>query len=470
MLETVVGTINHFLWSYLLMYMLVGVGIFFTIRLFFIQFRYFRHGFHVLKLSHSTEEGLSSLQVFFISMAARVGTGNIAGVAVAIVAGGPGAIFWMWLIACVGMATAMVESTLAQIYKVKDTDGQFRGGPAYYMEQGLGQKWMGTLFSILLIIAFGLAFVSVQSNTIAESLHTAFQWDKLSIGCVLVVLSGLVIMGGLRRIARVLSVMVPIMAILYLVMALVITFTNVNKLPEVLVLIVKSAFGLQEAAAGGLAYTVAQAMQQGVARGLFSNEAGMGSAANIAASAAPNPNHPASQGFVQMVGVFFDTIVICTASAAIILMTDAQNMAGELNGVSLLQYALSQEIGDWSGLFLVCVIFFFCFTTIAANYTYAETNLLFLVNNNTKFLAPFKVVVLSMVLFGSLAKLQLVWNFADISMGLMAFVNLCALLMLSGIAVKVIQDYIDQLQYKKEPNFDPNQFAKLNDTAQTWRD
>lgn len=344
-LLSIIGSINGLLWGQVLVYLLVGVGVYFTLRLGFIQIRQLGHSIKILRSGQEIENGISSYQVFCTSMAARVGTGNMAGVAVALTVGGPGAIFWMWLIALFGMATAFIESTLAQVYKVKDVDGQYRGGPAYYMEKGLGQRWMGTLFSIFLIIAFGLVFNAVQANTITDALNHSFGFDKTIMGIVIVVISGFFIMGGLRRVANASSKIVPVMAIGYLAIALIIVIMNITDVPAVLVLIVKSAFGWQEAAAGGVAYTIAQAMQSGIARGLFSNEAGMGSAANIAASATPNPNHPASQGFVQMLGVFVDTLVICTASAAMIMLSGVMDQPDATTGISLLQQALTNELG-----------------------------------------------------------------------------------------------------------------------------
>jgi AGCS family alanine or glycine:cation symporter len=469
MITDIISILNGLLWGNILVYLLVGTGLFFTLRLGFIQFRNFRHGIQILRLSQSSESGLSSIQVFFTSMAARVGTGNMAGVAVAIVSGGPGAIFWMWITALIGMATAIIESTLAQVYKVKDkTSKEFIGGPAYYMEQGLGMRWMGVLFSIFLIIAFGLVFIAVQANTITDSLKQVVSWNEVAIGMVLVLMTSLVIVGGIRRVAQVATKVVPIMAGLYIFIALVVVIINISELPSVLTLIVKSAFGWHEAASGVLGYSVAQAMQVGVARGLFSNEAGMGSAANIAASAAPNPNHPASQGFVQMIGVFFDTIVLCTATAAIVLLTRSYENPGNLNGVSLLQSALANEIGDWSVGLVSAAIFLFCFTTIIANYSYAESNVLFLSRGSRTVLLPFRMAVLGMVMFGSVAKLQLVWDMADVSMGLMALVNLLAILMLSGIAIPVIQDYNKQLKEGKMPKFQAKDFPKLKNKTQVW--
>lgn len=458
-----INLMNDLLWGSILVYLLVGVGIYFTVRLGFIQFRHFGHMFSVLKNSRKADKaGISSFQALCTSLAARVGTGNMAGVAVALTAGGPGAIFWMWLIAMLGMATSFAESTLAQLYKTKDDDGNYRSGPAYYMEKGLGMRWMGVLFSVFLIIAFGLVFNAVQANSIANAMSTAFGWSDLYVGIAVVVLSAIVIFGGIKRIAKVAEMIVPIMALLYLALALFIMFSNLEKLPDVLMLIFKSAFGLQEAAAGGLGYAIAQAMINGIKRGLFSNEAGMGSAPNAAASATPYPPHPASQGYVQMLGVFMDTIVICSATVAIILMSgEYVGQATEVTGIELTQRALSSQVGDWGGIFVAVAIFFFAFTSIIANYSYAETNLIFLEHNHKAGLSIFRVVVLGMVMFGALASLPVVWSLADVSMGLMAIVNLVAIILLSGIVIKLAKDYNRQLGEGKVPTFDANDFPEL---------
>ncbi|MCL1123063.1 alanine/glycine:cation symporter family protein [Shewanella surugensis] len=461
MFEMIVDFLNALLWGKILVYGLVGAGLFFTLRLGFIQITHFKHSIITLLNSRKgvTAGGLSSFQVFCTSMAARVGAGNMAGVAVAISVGGPGAIFWMWLIAVLGMATAMVESTLAQIYKVRDENGQFRGGPAYYMEKGLGQRWMGILFSIFLIIAFGLVFNAVQANTITAAMTQVFGFSAADVGLILVIFSGFVIMGGLRKVARVSELLVPFMALAYITVALVVVVLNFEKVPAALMLVVKSAFGLQEVVAGGVAYSVTQAMQSGIARGLFSNEAGMGSAANIAGSASPYPNHPASQGFVQMMGVFVDTMVICTATAAIILLTGDIDSDGD--GIRMTIDALTGHVGQEGGAFIAFTILFFCFTSIIANYSYAETNVLFLTGHKEHILPVFRLIVLGMVMFGSLAKVELVWALADVSMGLMATVNIIALLLLSGLTVRVIQDYCHQLKSGKLPSFDYKKFPEL---------
>ncbi len=457
-----INLMNDLLWGSILVYLLVGVGIYFTYRLGFIQIRHFGHMFSVLKNSRKSDQaGISSFQALCTSLAARVGTGNMAGVAVALTVGGPGAIFWMWMTAMLGMATSFAESTLAQLYKTRDKDGNYRGGPAYYMEKGLGMRWMGILFSVFLMIAFGLVFNAVQANSISNAMHNAFGFDPTMVGIGIVILSSFVIFGGIRKIARTAELVVPFMALMYLVIALFVVVMNIGKLPAVLELIIKSAFGFQQAAAGGLGYAIAQAMINGVKRGLFSNEAGMGSAPNAAASATPYPPHPASQGYVQMLGVFVDTIVICSATMAIILMSGEYVPHGEITGIELTQRALSSQVGEWGGVFVALAIFFFAFTSIIANYSYAETNLIFLEHNNKKGLIVFRLIFLSMVMFGALATLPTVWAMADVSMGMMAIVNLIAILLLSGTVIKLAKDYNRQLDAGKVPTFNVNDYPEL---------
>ncbi|KLU19017.1 sodium:alanine symporter, partial [Proteus mirabilis] len=396
---------NNILWGYVLIYLLLGVGIYFTIRTGFIQIRHFSHMFSILKNSHKSDKsGISSFQALCTSLAARVGTGNLTGVAIALTAGGPGAIFWMWVVALIGMATSLIESTLAQLYKTKDDDGNYRGGPAYYMTKGLKMRWMGVLFAIFLIIAFGLVFNAVQANSIAQATASAFNFDPFYVGLFLVLTSGFIIFGGLRWVARVAELVVPIMATAYLLLAFWVVADHIERLPEVFILIFKSAFGLQEAAAGAIAYGISQAMTQGIQRGLFSNEAGMGSAPNAAASATPYPPHPASQGYIQMLGVFMDTLVICSATAVIILSSGVLDSYPEgINGIQLTQLALSSSVGGWGSTFIAIAIFFFAFTSIIANYAYAESNMIFLGRNHTTGLFLLRSAALAMVMFGALA-------------------------------------------------------------------
>ncbi|QBY43867.1 sodium:alanine symporter family protein [Arsenophonus nasoniae] len=458
-----IDNFNNILWSGVLIYLLLGVGIYFTLGTGLIQFRHFGHMFTILKNSNKSDSsGISSFQALCTSLAARVGTGNLTGVAIALTAGGPGAIFWMWLVALIGMATSFAESTLAQLYKTKDDQGNYRGGPAYYMEKGLKMRWMGVLFSIFLIIAFGLVFNSVQANSIAQATAVAFGFNPLYVGIVLTIICGIIIFGGLRSIARVAELVVPIMAIAYLILAFWVMSNNIERLPDVFLLIIKHAFGLQEAVGGVVGYGVAQAMTQGIQRGLFSNEAGMGSAPNAAAAASPYPPHPASQGYVQMLGVFMDTLVICSATAIIIISSGALDSAeATISGIELTQRALSSAVGDWGAIFIAIAIFFFAFTSIIANYAYAESNMVFLENNHTAGLYILRLATLGMVIFGSMAEMPLVWKLADFSMGLMALTNLIAILMLSGIVFKLTKDYNQQRKAGKLPTFDIDAYPDI---------
>ncbi|EMH4147557.1 sodium:alanine symporter family protein [Providencia stuartii] len=459
----IVNYLNDIVWGSLLIYLLLGVGVYFTLRTGFIQFRHFGHMFGVLKNSNQADKvGISSFQALCTSLAARVGTGNLTGVAIAITAGGPGAIFWMWVVAMLGMATSFIESTLAQLYKTKDDQGNYRGGPAYYMQKGLNRRWMGVLFSIFLIIAFGLVFNAVQANSIAQATAVAFDFNPLYVGIALVVMSGVVIFGGLKSIAKVAELIVPIMALAYLLLAFWVLGHHIERLPDVFMMIIRNAFGLQEAAGGAIGYGVAQAMTQGIQRGLFSNEAGMGSAPNAAASAAPYPPHPASQGYVQMLGVFMDTIVICSATAIIILSSGVlENPMDKISGIELTQQALSSVVGSWGSTFIAIAIFFFAFTSIIANYAYAESNMIFLENNHTAGLLILRLAALGMVMFGALAEMPLIWKMADLSMGLMAITNLIAILLLSGIAFKLTKDYNLQRKAGKIPTFNIAQHPEL---------
>lgn len=461
----IINSISGLLWGHILVYLLIAAGLFFTIRLSFIQFVQFPHMIKVMfKSRQGSDGGISSFQAFCTSLAARVGTGNMAGVAVALYLGGAGAIFWMWLIALIGMATSFAESTLAQAYKIRDEEGNFRGGPAYYMEYGLGKRWMGVVFSLCLILAFGLVFNAVQSNSIAAAFEVAFGIPNYIVGIALVIGSGIIIFGGLKTISRFAELAVPFMAAAYLVVALYICAVNYTELPDVFMHVIRSAFGIEQAGAGAIGYGVMQAMIQGIKRGLFSNEAGMGSAANAAATATPNPPHPASQGYVQMLGVFVDTIIICTATAALILLSEQLVPGSDVTGIALTQAALEEHVGSWGAIFVAVAILFFAFTSIVANYSYAETNLLFLEHNHASGMLIFRLLVLGMVMFGALGELPLVWTLADVSMGLMAIVNVIALFMLSGVVVWLAKDYNAQQRVGKLPTFDPSKNEKLNKT------
>jgi len=456
---------NGLLWGSVLIYLLIGAGLYFTVMTRGIQLRYFGHMFRLLRHSRESNGGISSFQALSTSLAARVGTGNLAGVAVAIYFGGPGAIFWMWMTAMVGMATSFVESTLAQAYKTDHGDNTFRGGPARYIERGLGLRWLAVLFSICLIIAFGLAFNSVQANSIAQAMEQAFAIPTWVMGIVLVAVVAPIIFGGLRSIARVAEIVVPIMALLYLLLALAVVGMNIGELPGAIMTIIKSAFGLEQAAGGALGFAVSQAILNGIQRGLFSNEAGMGSAPNAAATATTQPNHPAAQGFIQMLGVFLDTLVICTATAAIIIMAGPELLASdEANGIQLTQLALSSHVGEWGSMFIAVAILLFAFTSVIANYSYGESNIEYLAGRKAPLaVLIYRLAVLAMVMVGSVASLGAIWNFADLSMGMMALINLVAILLLSPVAFALFRDYDQQLKAGKEPVFDPSQFPKLVD-------
>lgn len=455
---------NHLLWSYLLIYMLIGLGLYFTIGTRFVQFRYFGEMFRLIsdrnKRSKKDAKGISSLQAFFVSTASRVGTGNLAGVALAIAVGGPGAIFWMWVIALVGMASSFVESTLAQVYKVQDGD-QFRGGPAYYMEKALGQRWMGVLFAVLITLCFGLIFNAVQANTISSAFEGTFNIDKSVIGIILAIFTAVIIFGGLRRIAKVTQILVPVMAIIYIFIALYICIMNITEIPAVFTIIIKSAFGIEQVVGGGLG----AALLNGIKRGLFSNEAGMGSAPNAAATA--NVSHPAKQGFIQTLGVFFDTLVICSATAFIVLLYDV-TPDGKLEGIQITQAALGAHLGNWAEIFLAVAILLFAYSSIIGNYYYGETNIEFIKTSKT-WLMIYRLAVVAMVVFGSVAKFQLVWDMADLFMGLMAVLNLIAITLLAKIAVNVLKDYSRQRKEGKDPVFKASHIPGLTH-AECWED
>jgi AGCS family alanine or glycine:cation symporter len=470
--QDVVSFMNTALWTWLMTPLLLGAGVYFTVRLKFLQLRGFGHMVRLMARSGQAQHGgISSFGAFATSLAARVGTGNIAGVATALVVGGPGAVFWMWVVAFIGMCTAMIEATLAQVYKHRDEDepALYRGGPAYYMKRGLGSRAMGVAFSIALLLAFGLAFNGVQANSIAAAAGEAWGVPTGVSGVLVAIAAALVIFGGIRRIATVAEWIVPIMALAYLAVGLLVVVVNISEVPEALALIVRSAFGFGEVAGGAIGYTVAQAIQNGAKRGLFSNEAGQGSAPNAAATA--DVSHPAVQGYVQSLGVFVATIIICTTTALIILLsgvyvggfTDGIYDTANPTGVALTQNALADSVGDWGKPFIAVAMVFFAFTSILANYYYGETSLLFINNGDHRALAPFRVVVLGMILFGALVNASLIWDMADVAMGFMALLNLVAILLLSGKAFAVIGDYERQRRTGLDPEFSRDRLPALSD-------
>ena len=456
-MTAIIGFLNTIFWGYILIYGLLAVGLFFTLRLGFLQFRHFPEFFRsVLRSPEQDSGGITPFQALCTSLASRVGTGNLAGVAVAIALGGPGAIFWMWMVALVGMATAFAESTLAQLYKVRDEHGQLRGGPAFYIARGLKAPWAATLFSLCLILAFGLVFNAVQSNSIAEAMQGAFEVPKLVTGGAVALLAAVIIFGGIRTIARVAEYIVPFMAGAYLLVAIYVLIVNYDAVPGMLALIVKSAFGIEQAAGG-----IAGAMLNGIKRGLFSNEAGMGSAPNIAAVATPNPHHPCAQGFVQALGVFIDTLLVCTATAVMILLSGVLQPGSDLTGMALTQAAMTAHIGDVGRYFIAVAIFFFAFTSIIGNYAYAENALTYLKLATPAGITTLRLLALGMVLWGAVQTVAVVFDAADAAMGMMASINLVAIVLLSGLVVKLLRQYLAQQREGKLPHFQASDLPEV---------
>lgn len=454
---------NDLLWTYVLIFVLLGIGLFLTLRTNFVQFRLFPTMIRELfkgtdRTAFKERKGTTPFQAFAISTAARVGTGNLAGVAIAISVGGPGAIFWMWIVALIGAATGFVESTLAQVYKVKDKDG-FRGGPAYYMQRGLGSRGMGILFAVLMVLCFGLIFNGVQTHTISDAFVGAFDIPPIFIGIAIAIMMGIIIFGGIRRIAVVAEVIVPIFAITYVIGALVIMVMNYEQVPGVFALIFSSAFGLQEVVGGG----IGAAIMNGVQRGLFSNEAGMGSAPNAAATV--YVSHPVKQGLVQSLGVLVDTIIICSATAFIILLTDVYTV-GEIEGIQLTQMALAEHVGENAAVFVTLAVFFFAFSSLLGNYYYGQVNIEF-ISEKPIYLLAFRILFLGMILIGATADLEVIWAMADLFMGSMALVNLIAVFLLGHIAIKALRHYQNQTRRGLDPTFYNDSIKGLKNT-ESW--
>lgn len=447
---------NDFVWGYVLIAALLFVGVLFTIKSRFVQFRYFAEMFRLLGEGMGKKsKGVSSFGAFCITVASRVGTGNLAGVATAVAIGGAGAVFWMWLIALIGGASCFIESTLAQLYK-RPNGNTYIGGPAYYMLYGLGKRWMGVLFALLISLTFGLFFNSVQSNTVALAFSSSAGFDRSIVGVAITVCTLAVIFGGVRRIAFISSVIVPIMAVSYVVVAVYIVATNLHHFTFVVEQIFESAFGYRQAVAGG----IGAAVMQGVKRGLFSNEAGMGSAPNAAATA--EVSHPVKQGLVQALGVFTDTILICSCTAFIVLISGAP-LDGSLKGIELTQFAMDQQLGEGFGSpFISICILLFAFSSIIGNYYYGEANIMF-ISPKKIYLHLYRLMVGVMVFVGSIASLDVVWNLADLSMALMALTNLVAIVLLRKDALAALADYRAQKQRGiKSPKY-------INPKFEAWR-
>ncbi len=460
--------LNDALWTYLLIGVLVLCGLYFSWRTKFVQFRYVHEMIRVLGESvprgstSQSHKHVSSFQAFAVSVATRVGTGNLAGVATAIALGGPGAVFWMWVIALIGSATAFVESTLAQLFKRHSDDGTFVGGPAYYMLYGMRSRWMSVLFAVLLTLTFGLSYNSIQSNTICDAMHEAFGFDRLVVGVAITFLSLVIAFGGIRRIARVSSVLVPVMALGYFVLALVVVLMNVRLVPHMFKVIIESAFGVGQFAGGAIGATI----MMGIKRGLFSNEAGEGSAPNVAAAA--HVSHPVKQGLIQALGVFTDTLLVCSCTAFIILISGVYD-GSNLNGIVLTQASLCSQIGDWGTTFVAIAILFFAFSSIIGNYYYGEANVRFLTNSKWVLMVYRLLSAGLMVLFGALASLDLVWSIGDLCMALLTMCNLVAILFLGRYAFMLLDDYRSQRRNgTRDPVFSKKKFPEIADALEGW--
>lgn len=465
-LQAAITAINDALWAYLLIGALILCGLYFTVRTRFVQFTMIGDMFRQLVDSSSTHSGknrhISSFQAFAVSMATRVGTGNLAGVATAIAVGGPGAVFWMWLIALIGSATAFVEATLAQLYK-RPSSESFIGGPAYYISRGLHSKWMAGLFAVLITLTFGLSYNSIQSNAICGALNKAFGFDPLLVGTIITVIALFIAFGGIRRIARVSSVLVPFMAFGYFILALVVVIMNIDMLPHVFKLIVTSAFGFEQVAGGGLGATI----MVGVKRGLFSNEAGEGSAPNVAATA--DVSHPVKQGLIQALGVFTDTLLVCSCTAFLVLISGLYTTDG-LEGIQLTQASLQAQVGSWGTIFVALAIILFAFTSIIGNYYYGEANIRYLTDKKWV-LTVFRILSGGAFVFlGAVASFEFVWSLGDLFMALVTLCNLVALAFLSKYAFKLLDNYRDQKRRGiKNPEFHRNDLPEVANDLDCWQ-
>jgi len=466
-IEGFFGLLGDLTWGWALIPILVVLGVFFCIATNFVQFRYFKRMFRVLKGDSQSADPntISAREALFLSVGGRVGGGNIAGVAVAISLGGPGAVFWMWAIAIVGMATSLVECTLAQVYKRRQEDGAFRGGPARMIMFGLGAeyKWLAIAYAVCLVAAFGIGFPAFQGNTVAGAAENAFGLDRFITGAILTAGTGYIVFGGLHRIAKASDIIVPVMALAYIAMALLVILINIVEVPAALWTIVANALGFQEAVAGGMG----AALAQGLRRGLFSNEAGLGSAPNVAAAA--DVRHPVSQGITQSFSVFIDTIIICTCTALMILVSDVYQPGAEVDGVVLTQDSLADSLGAWTSYFLTIAVLLFAFSSIIYNYYLGENAISFMTEHKSAILI-FKLALMAIVFLGAAAPgATSIFFFSDPMMGVLALVNLLALMMLFPILRRVLNDFDTQVaEGVARPVFDPKKFPDLNIDHDAW--
>ncbi|MGG3495431.1 alanine/glycine:cation symporter family protein [Peribacillus simplex] len=468
-----ITALNGVLWSTPVIYILLGVGLVFSILTRFLQVRYIKEMVVLMFQGKSSEAGVSSFQALSIALSGRVGTGNIAGVATAIAFGGPGAVFWMWAIAFIGASSAFVESTLAQIYKVKQ-DGQYRGGPAYYIEKGMGVKWFAVLFALAALIAMAVLMPGVQSNSIAAGMENAFGIEPAITGIAIILLLGFIIFGGVKRIANAAQIIVPFMALGYILLSVVIVIMNITELPDVISLIFRSAFGM-DSAFGGL---IGMAIAWGVKRGVYSNEAGQGTGAHPAAAA--EVSHPAKQGLVQAFSVYIDTLFVCSATAFMILFTGMYNTQAENGsyivnnlgkvtpGPGYTQAAIDSAVPGFGAGFVAVALFFFAFTTIMAYYYIAETNIAYLMRKRNSKWAMFalKLIILAASFYGTIRTAELAWALGDAGLGIMVWLNVIAILILAKPALITLKDYERQKKKGLDPVFDPKPLGIKN--ADFW--
>ncbi|MEO1679878.1 MAG: alanine/glycine:cation symporter family protein [Pseudomonadota bacterium] len=463
------GLINDLTWGWALVPILVIFGLFFTAASHFVQFRFFKRMFSVLRSDETGDPTkISAREALFVSVGGRVGGGNIAGVAVAITVGGPGAVFWMWMIALVGMCTALIEATLAQLYKRTTPEGDYRGGPARTIIHGLGEnyRWLAVIYAVCLIASFSIGFNAFQGNTVAGAALDSLDVPRIYTGAFLAAITGFIIFGGIHRIAKAADVIIPIMAIGYIAMALLIIVLNLFSLPAVIWDIVANAFGFREAVAGGMGAAIAQ----GLRRGLFSNEAGLGSAPNVAATA--YVKHPVSQGITQSLSVFIDTIIICSCTAFVILLADVYQPGAEgVDGVALTQQSMVSHLGGWAQYFLTFAILLFAFSSIMYNYYLGENAMTFMTDRPEAILI-LRLAIMGIVFLGAVAPgAMAVFAFSDPMMGILAVVNLLALMMLFPVALRVIEDYRAQLANGiDKPVFNPADFSDLDTDPTAWPD
>lgn len=470
-LQSIIDAGNTVIWSYLILILALGLGVSFAIRTRFVQFRHLGEMIRLVtgrrgqkKASSSDTDAISPFQALCIACGGCVGTGNVAGVALAIVAGGPGAVFWMWILGLLGAGTSFIENTLAQLFKEHDEKGGFRGGPAYYMEKGLRKRWMGIIFAVCMILSFGFALAALQANTIAQAWEAAFSIKPIIMAIVICVLAAVIVFGGVKRIAKFSEAIVPLMAIAYLLLAIVILIVNYDKVPGMLASIFKGAFGI-EAVAGG---TLGTAIIQGVKRGVFSSGAGQGDSPQ--ASAAASTTHPAKQGLIQAFAIYVDTILVCSATA-LVVCTAGEYANSTLEGVQLVQLSFSSLIGGWASSFIAVIMFLFCFSSLIANYYYGESNLAFIMRSD-KFRQAYRVCFILMLFWGSVSGLSIVWDLADLFGGTLAVVNMIALIFLGKISIQVMKEYeAQQKAGVEEPTFQVSNVPQLDlsQAAECWQ-